>query len=184
MPLMVRSEARPGHGFAFWRIAVWLLLLLAAFGCLQYVLHGTQVWRQLQPLPASDTGDILQLHKILAWDVLYFVGSFALVVICAGAILRQAWARPLLQAACLLLAVGWGLVGGVMLFSQWREFSQAVATTNAQSTLDAASQMALAHVHRAFLIAMAIKAVAIPVLIWLAWHLGRPPVRAQFRKRR
>jgi hypothetical protein len=30
---------------------------------------------------------------------------------------------------------------------------------------------------------LALKAVAIPLLLWLAWQLGRPAVRAQFRRR-
>lgn len=183
MPLMLRSDTRR-DGFALWRIVTWLILLLAAYGCMQYALHATQLWRVLQPLPESNTGDILQLHKMLAWDVLYFVASLALVVICAGAILRQGWARPSLQLASLLLAVGWGLVGGLMLFLQWRDFSQAVALTNAQDSLDTASQIAMAHMHRSFLIAVAIKFVGVPVLLWLAWWLGRPSVRAQFRSRR
>ena len=46
------------------------------------------------------------------------------------------------------------------------------------------SQMAMAHMHRSFLIAVAIKFVGVPVLLWLAWWLGRPSVRAQFRSRR
>lgn len=184
MPLMARAEAGRRDGFSLWRIIVWLMLLLAAYGCLQYLLHAQQVWRTLQPLPASNTGDILELHKMLAWDVVYFIASFALVVICAGAILRQSWARVSLQAASVLLAVGWGLVGGVLLFAHWREFSQEVAMTDAQTSLDTASQMALAHMHRAFLMALAIKAACVPVLLWLAWWLGKPQVRAQFRKLR
>ena len=184
MPLTVRNDTGRREGFAFWRIFVWLILLLAAYGCLQYMAHATQLWNALKPLPASDTGDISQLQKMLAWDVLYFIGAFALVVICAGTILRQAWARAALQVACVLLAVGWGLAGGVMLFSQWREFSQAVAATNAQSSLDTASQLALDHMHRSFLIAMGVKIAGAPVLLWLAWWLGRPHIRSQFRKLR
>ena len=184
MPLMARAEASRRDGFSFWRILVWLMLLLAAYGCLQYLLHAQQVWRTLHPLPASNAEDITQLQKMLAWDVVYFVASFALVVICAGAILRQAWARVSLQAASVLLAVGWGLVGGVLLFAHWREFSQAVALTNAQDALDPASQMALAHMRRSFLMALGIKIACIPVLLWLAWWLGQPQTRAQFRKLR
>ncbi|QNJ99905.1 hypothetical protein [Dyella telluris] len=184
MALVMRSDTARREGFAFWRILVWLILLLAAYGCLQYATHAGQLWRALAPLPATDTGDILQLQKMLAWDVLYFFMAFALVVICAGVILRQAWARSSLQMASVLLAVGWGLVGGIMLFLQWREFSQGVALTNAQASLDAASQMALAHMHRSFLMAMGIKALGVPVLLWLAWRLGQPAVRGQFRSLR
>lgn len=184
MPLMTRVEGRRRDGFSLWRIVAWLMLLLAAYGCLQYLLHAQQLWRALRPLPASQAEDIVQLKKMLAWDVAYFAASFALVVICAGAILRQAWARVSLQLASVLLALSWGLAGGVLLLAQWRAFSQEVAMTDAQSTLDAASQMALAHMHRAFLIALGIKLVCIPVLLWLAWWLGKPQVRAQFRKLR
>jgi hypothetical protein len=184
MPLTVRSETGRREGFAFWRLIVWLILLLAAYGCLQYMTHAQQLWHALKPLPASAEGDILQLQKMLAWDVSYFVVAFALIVICAGAILRQAWARTSLQVASVLLAIGWGLVGGLMMVSQWHDFSQAVAATNAQSSLDTASQLALEHLRRSFLIAMAMKAVGVPVLLWLAWRLGRPQVRAQFRKLR
>lgn len=184
MPLTLKSDAARFNGFALWRIVVWLILLLAAYGCLQYLLHAEQIWGVLGKLPAENTGDIAQLHKMLAWDVGYFVIAFALIVICAGVILRQAWARPALQAAAILLALGWGLAGGLMLLSQWREFSQGVELTNAQAPLDEASTMALAHVRRSFLIALATKAVAMPVLLWLAWCLGRPQVRAGFRKLR
>jgi len=181
MPFAPRNETTRHNGFAFWRIIVWLILLLAAYGCLQYMTHAQQLWHALQPLPASDTGDIAQLQKMLAWDVLYFLAAFALVVICAGVILRQAWARSAMQVACVLLAVGWALIGGVMMFSQWHEFSQGMAMTNAQAPLDTASQMALEHMHRSFLMAMAIKVIAGPVLLWLAWRLGQPAVRSQFR---
>jgi protein-S-isoprenylcysteine O-methyltransferase Ste14 len=184
MPLTIRNEAARHEGFAFWRIVVWLMLLLAAYGCLQYMLHAEQLWRVLQPLPASDSGDIAQLRVMLAWDVGYFVASFAVIVICAGVILRQAWARAALQVACVLLAIGWGLVGGLHLYSQWREFSEAVTTMNAQRALDTASELAYAHSRRAFLMAMGTKVVGTPVLLWLAWSLGRPRVRGQFRKLR
>jgi len=184
MPVMARVDGGRREGLTLWRIVVWLILLLAAYGCLQYLLHARQLWVTLRPLPASNAEDIGQLQKMLAWDVLYFAASFALVVICAGAILRQAWARVSLQVACVLLAVGWGLVGGVLLFAHWREFSQAVALTNAQDSLDQASQMALAHMRRSFLMALGIKLACIPVLLWLAWRLGLPQTRAQFRKLR
>lgn len=182
MPLTVRNSGAPRQGIAFWRIVVWLMLLLAAYGCLQYALHAEQLWRVLQTLPASAAEDIAQLRKMMAWDVSYFVLATAVVVICAATILHQAWARPCLQVACVLLAVAWGLVGGLMLLSHWREFSQAVSLTQLQSPLDQASQMALAHVRRTFLVAMATKVVGTPVLLWLAWWLGRPSVRASFRR--
>lgn len=170
-------------GFAFWRLVTWLLLLLSAYGCLTYFMHAGQVWKVAQTLPAGNPQDLTQLHVMLAWDVGYFVVAFALVVICAGAILRQAWARPSLQVASLLLAVV-AFVGGLTQAASWRSFSQAVKATDAQTSLDTASEMALTHLHRSFLMAMGIRALAIPLLLWLAWSLGRPLVRSQFHARR
>ncbi|WP_109123660.1 hypothetical protein [Dyella sp. C11] len=184
MLLKVRGDKSRTDGFAFWRLVTWLILLLAAYGCLQYALHAARLWETLQPLPASDAEDIQQLHRMLAWDVVYFLGAFALVVICAGAILRQLWSRAALQVAAVLLAVGWGLVGGLTLYSQWHQFSQGMAATNAQSGLDTASQLALDQMHRSVLMALAIKFLCVPVLAWLAWALGRPEVKGQFHGRR
>lgn len=167
--------------FALWRIVVWLILLLSAYGCLQYLLHAQRVWHVLSTLPTSDSGDIAQLHTMLAWDMAYFVPSFALIVICAGVILRQAWARVALQAACVLLALFWGFIGGLHLHSQWHDFAQQVAMTNAAASLDEASRSAFDHQRNIFLITLATKVIGIPVLLWLAWRLGRPQVRAQFR---
>lgn len=179
-----KRDAGRVDGFALWRIVAWLMLLLAAYGCLQYLVHGEQVWGVLKQLPPGNDSDLSQLRKMLAWDVGYFAIAFGVVVICAGAILRQAWARPALQVASILLALGWGVAGGLMLLSQWREFSQGVAMTNAQAPLDPASLQALEHVRRSFVIAMAAKAAAVPVLLWLAWWLGRVPVKAGFHELR
>lgn len=177
----LRSNDAPRAGFAVWRIVVWLILLLAAYGCLQYLLHAQQLRHVMSTLPPSDNDDIAQLRIMFAWDVAYFVPAFALIVICAGAILRQAWSRVALQVACVVLAIGWGFIGGLHLYSQWHDFSQQVAMTNVAASLDEASRLAFDHQRRVFLIAMATKVAGIPVLLWLAWWLGRPQVRAQFR---
>jgi hypothetical protein len=41
----------------------------------------------------------------------------------------------------------------------------------------------IARAQRTWQIGLALKMVAIPVLCWLAWQLGQPLVRAQFRSR-
>jgi hypothetical protein len=41
----------------------------------------------------------------------------------------------------------------------------------------------IARAERTWQVGLALKAVAIPLLLWLAWQLGRPAVRAQFRRR-
>lgn len=180
---LARVNADAARGFALWRIVAWLILLLAAYGCLQYVSHARQLWSALQEHAAINAEGTSALHRMLAWDAGYLVAAFAIVVVCAGAILRQGWARVALQVAAVVLAIGWGLIGGLWLASQWHDFSQAIAITNAQAPLNDAAEAALTHVHRSFLVAMVAKAVAVPVLLWLAWVLGRPAVRAQFRTR-
>lgn len=183
MPLRVQREGERAQGFAFWRILVWLILLLAAFGCLQNAVHAQHLWDALQGGATLDAEATAQLHRMLAWDVGYFSAAFAVVVICAGVILRQGWARPAMQVAAIVLAVAWGLLGGCYALAQWREFSHAFTLTNAQTPLDAASQAAFDHVHRTVMVSLVLRALAVPVLVGLAWWLGRPAARAQFRTR-
>ncbi|MBV8157705.1 MAG: hypothetical protein JO278_08610 [Dyella sp.] len=183
MLLKVRREGAPAEGFALWRIVVWLMLLLAAFGCLQNAVHAQHLWDALQGQATLNADATSQLHRMLAWDVGYFTAAFAVVVVCAGVILRQEWARPTMQVTALILAVTWGLLGGLVALSQWMQFSQEIALTNAQSPLDPAAQQAFDHVRRTVLVSLALRGLAVPVLVWLAWCLARPAIKAQFRKR-
>ena len=177
MPAMPVSAAR---GFALWRVAVWLLLLLAAFGCVQYVSHAELLWGRRASVSPDDSA---ALHAMLAWDAGYFVAAFAVIVLCAGCILRQAWARTPMRVACVLLAL-WALVGGGMMWAQWPQYDHASAEALAQLANDAVMRAAVLHARRVYGITMVLKAVAIPLLLWLAWRLGTPVARAQFRRRR
>jgi hypothetical protein len=176
MPLLVRAEDRvaPGRGLAVWRVVTWLLLLLAAIGGVQYIHHGSAVWQELQRWPADDSsGHVAALHRMLAWDGAYLLAAFVIIVVCAGAILRQGWSRSVLRVVSVLLAL-WALVSGLQLVSAMRTLFPPDATV---------SQMA-ALLPRSYLLALAMKAVAVPVLLWLAWRLGRADVRARFVRRR
>ncbi|RDI98566.1 hypothetical protein DVT68_08530 [Dyella solisilvae] len=173
----------PTEGFAVWRIVVWLLLALAAFGCVQYAVHGHQLWNALQGTAAQNDEARSQLHRMLAWNVGYFVAALAIVVISAGVILRQGWSRPAMQVVAVVLALGWGLAGGLSALSKWQEFSDAITPTIAQSPVGAIAQAMYDQARHTFMINLGLRAVAIPVLLWLAWWLGRPAVRAQFRTR-
>jgi hypothetical protein len=42
----------------------------------------------------------------------------------------------------------------------------------------------IARAQRTWQVGIALKLAAIPALLWLAWQLGRPAVRTQFRSRR
>ena len=172
--LMERVGAR-APGFSLWRIGLWLVLLLAAFGCLQYLLHAQQVWVVLGGDPLIDPANRSALRGLLAWDVAYFVASFALIVGCAGGILRQAWARPALRVALSMLAL-WFMASAAMLYQQWHAWHQL------QSAVDGAADV-LQRDARQVRMALSFKLVAVPLLLWLVWRLGTPAVRAQFRRR-
>lgn len=167
------------RGFAPWRVAVWLLLLLAAFGCVQYVSHAQWLWAQRATVPPADSS---VLRDMLAWDAGYFLAAFALIVLCAGCILRQAWARTPLRVACGLLAL-WALVGAGMMLARWAQFDHASADALAQFGNDALLRGAVLHAQRVYRITLALKAIAVPLLLWMAWRLGTPVARMQFRHR-
>ena len=182
LAMRVDQPAQP-HGLTIWRVLVWMLLLFAALGCLQYVRHAQLVWGQLQALAPAQPDAVTALRGMLAWDIGYLLAAFVLIVICAGCILRQDWARPVLRVASSLLAL-WALVSGGLLLAQWSSFDHASADAIAQLQSDAALQLALLHARRSYQIALVLKAVAVPMLLWLAWRLGLPEVRAQFGSRR
>ena len=182
MPLTVRAGSAPAKGLTLWRIVLWMILVLAALGCLQYIHHAQQVWAQLQALPPGTDG-ISALLGMLAWDLGYLLAAFGLIVLCAGGILRQAWARPALRVAAVLLA-GWAALSGIWLMQQWSDFTHASSDALTGPQTDAALQELLAHARRDYQLALAMKVVAIPILLWLTWRLGQPAVRAQFRTRR
>jgi len=181
MAVMVRAESgSTARGFAAWRVLVWLLLLLAAFGSVQYLSHADLLWAHRAGL-SPDDGAALQ--RMLAWDLGYLLAAFMLIVLCAGCILRQAWAHTPLRVACGVLVL-WALASGGMMLAQWPQFHRASADALAQLGNDATLRNAVVHARRVYRITLGLKAIAIPVLLWLAWRLGTPAVRSQFRHRR
>lgn len=181
--MAIRPGAGTGtarRGFSAWRVATWLLLLLAAFGCVQYTGHAQWLWAIRARVPASEQA---ALHGALAWDAAYFVAAFVLIVLCAGCILRQAWARVPLRLAVALLAL-WALVSGALMASQWLQLERSSAEAVAHLASDDRLRMAILHARRSFRIALALKLVAVPALLWLAWRLGVPTVRGEFHRRR
>jgi hypothetical protein len=156
MPPKVRRDA-PGSSrrIAFWGMAVWLVLLFAALGGMQYLQRG-------------------------AWA--YLAAAFAVIVLCAGCALRQEWARRPMQAAAALLAL-WSLATLCLMVAQWSGFERAREAALAQPQGREIVLAAIEQARRGYLVGMALKAVAVPVLLWLAWQLGLPQVRAQFHGR-
>jgi hypothetical protein len=156
MSRIVRADGSTRRRFAVWGIAPWILLLLAALGCVQYLQHG---------------------------EYIYLAAAVVVVVVCAGCILRQSWARNGLRVVALLLAV-WALVTGVLMLQQWDTFGLARQHALAQPQLSDFALWMIARAQRTWEVGLALKAAAVPLLLWLAWQMGRPAVRAQFRSPR
>jgi hypothetical protein len=156
MPLAVRVEPPSARRFAVWAMGPWILLLIAAMGCLQYLQHAEYV---------------------------YLAAAAVVIVVCAGCILRQSWARSTMRVLAMLLAL-WALVTGVLMLQQWGDFEHARQQALAQPQLGEVALWMIARAQRTYAVGLALKAAAIPLLLWLSWQLGRPSVIAQFRSRR
>ena len=183
MPVAVRAEPLSrGPRFMLWRVLVWLLLFLAAFGCLQYFSHAELLWGQRHAFaPGSEAAQTLR--RMLSWDALYFLAALTLIVLCAGCILRQAWARPVMRVAAAVLALYLLARGGAML-AQWPAFERASSEALGQLHGDAPLRQALQHARNTYLASLVIQLISIPALLWLSWRLGTPAVRMQFHSRK
>lgn len=156
MPFIkVRSEVAGPRRFSMWSLALWVLLLLLAYGGLQYLQHG---------------------------DFPYLAATFVAIIICVGAIMRHEWARSAMRVVALLIAL-YALASGVAILMHWGDLDRMrqAALANPQFADDLS--MMLERTKRVYQIALALKAISIPFLLWLAWVLGRPAVRAQFHRR-
>jgi hypothetical protein len=152
---MALVDGAPGSRFGTWRVATWIVLLLAAFGGVLYLRHG---------------------------DWPYLVGAFVVIVACAGCILRQPWARQALRVVALLLVL-WALATGGLMLAQWGQFATARAHALGQPQSELLL-LVIEQARRSFLLGLVFKALLVPLLLWLAWQLGRPTVRLQFLARR
>jgi hypothetical protein len=154
------SALQPGvdarsRGFAPWALGVWVVLLLAMLGAVQYLRRA---------------------------DFVYLAAAVGILVVCAGCILRQGWARPAMRALCVALVL-WTLVSGGLMLSQWERFELARQHALAQPQLADLALWLIARARRTWQVALGLKALAIPLLLWLTWELGRPAVQTQFKRR-
>ena len=86
----------------------------------------------------------------------------------------DSYARDMALRVAAVLLAAWALASGVLLASAMRALLPA----------DTAVSLMVAQLPHSYLLALGMKAVAVPVLLWLAWRLGRPDVRARFMRRR
>ena len=70
------SGSAHSRSFAWWALGVWVVLLLAMLGAIQYLRRA---------------------------DFVYLAAAVGVLVVCAGCILRQGWARPAMRALCVAL---------------------------------------------------------------------------------
>ncbi|WP_458070331.1 hypothetical protein [Rhodanobacter sp. BL-MT-08] len=186
MPVAVSSDVSTRtRGPMLWRVEVWILLLVSAFGSLQYIKHMQNVWGQLRDNPSLQPADLDALHGMLGWDAAYLLVAFVLIVICAGCIMRQAWARPCMRVAAVLLAV-WLLITGYLQLRDLQALgaNSAAILAQAQQQGTAGAAQMLVRLQRGYQLALVFKAVGLIALLWLAKKLGQPLVRMQFRSRR
>ncbi len=142
--------------FSAWAMGIWMLLLFAALGSLQYLQHG---------------------------EYAYLIAAFVVIVICGACLLRQSWARTAMQAMAVVLAV-WALISGALMVGQWGDFEIARQHALAQPALAEVALWMIARARRTWQVAIVLKAAAVPLLLWLAWRMGRLDVRSQFSARR
>lgn len=154
--LQKRGDAPVAPRFAAWSIGCWIVLLLAALGCVQYLRHGAY---------------------------LYLAGAFVVIVVSAGCILRQAWARQPMRLLSLLLVL-WALGTGGLMLAHWNQFEQARQHALAQPQLAAMLLPLIEQARHDYLLGLVLKALLLPLLLWLAWRLGRNGAIQQFRRRR
>lgn len=150
------TKEPPVRRFSLWMTVIWIVMLFAALGAVQYLAHA---------------------------EYPYLLVSVVVIVACGGCILRLHWARPGMRVVSLLLAV-WALVTAVLMLGQWGDFEVARQHAQRQPQLRELALWMIARAQRTWEVGLALKIGSIPVLLWLAWQLGRPEVRAKFSRSR
>lgn len=164
---------------AAYRIVTWALLLLACFGVMEYVMHG---WQVVHLLTRGNSHRHV-LHVMLAWDVAYLLVAGLTVMLTAGVLMRREWARRGLRVLSAALAV-WSVVMAVGMISRWLDFRHMAKQLMARPDLSEQMHAHLQHLGYTLAIGAGLECLAVPVLVWLWWRLGRPALRAGFRSRR
>ncbi|NID16129.1 hypothetical protein [Luteibacter yeojuensis] len=164
--------------FASWRIVVWLVMLLAAVGFVintyASVVLANAVGAVSAEAIAAGAGD----PRIgMIWSLAYALAAFAVIVVSLGTLRWRDWGRRAMRVVALLLLV-WSAYTALVAFDQWRQLGEVLGQAGLPAQLLAVGQK-----HRTILlVGLALKAVSVPVLGWLAWVLGSLGVRQQFAR--
>lgn len=164
-----------GHGFAPWRVVVWLVMLLSAAGL---VLNGYACVVFVQAIAAMSAEAMAQADPrvALAWSLAYTVAALAIMVTALATLRWREWARQAMRILAVLLAL-WALYTAWVTFDQWRQLGAVLSQAGLPDDLLAVGQRQ----RNVLFIGLCMKAISVPVLAWLAWALGRPAVRDRFR---
>jgi hypothetical protein len=172
-PLKGPGQARP---FAPWRIVVWLVMLLAAVG---FVINAAGILAAVSAIRSISAEAIAagapDPRVFLAWSVGNTLGAFVVMVVALGTLRWREWGRSAMRIAAGVLAV-WAIVTAVIAFHQW----QVIGVELAQGGLEPEQLLRDVKLRSILVVGIVLKAVSVPVLAWLAWTLGRVPVRQQF----
>lgn len=167
----------PERSFFLLRMVIWLVLLLALWGIVQYGSHAWAVLHAQQVRPAATAVVVV----LLAWDVLYLVLAVATVVAAAGCLGWRAGARRWLRALAWGLAV-YALVGAVVLFAKWHGTDPSATELIARSVDPVVARAEVARRLRILLMGTVLKGLAAPLLAWLGWRLGQADTVRRFAR--
>lgn len=161
--------------FFLMRILAWLIIILAAWGILQYCVHAWSVMhlQQLQPV------DTRTYWELLAWDAIYVLAAGLMIAAAAGCLMWRPWARPMLRALAWMLAL-YSLASAVVLFAQWQGTDPTGMDLVAQHMDPAVARGIAMRTRRIMLMGIVFKTVAVPLLAWLGWRLGQADVVRRF----
>ena len=156
-----------------WRIAAWLIVLVAGVGAFFYARDAIGVWLALRDGRTGIGTSAAQAQ--LGWDIAYFIAATLLAALAALVLRGKRRAVLPLRLVCLLVAV-WAATGA---FSMWRALAQvreglAVAMASPDASGDLAN--VVGPILTFMYVSLGLRILIIPVLGWVAWRLGRADV--------
>jgi hypothetical protein len=154
-----------------WRIAAWLIVLVAGVGAFFYARDAIGIALALRDGTTGIGTPAAQAQ--LGWDVAYFIAAAALAAL--AALVLRGKRRAVLPLVCLLVAI-WAATG---VFSMWRALAQvreglAVALASPDASADLAN--AVGPILTYMYMSLGVRILVIPVLGWVAWRLGKADV--------
>ncbi|MET0935141.1 MAG: hypothetical protein ABWX83_04080 [Luteibacter sp.] len=168
--------ARRARPFAFWRIVVWLVMLLAAVGFVINLYGAIIAGHAIAVMtPEAIAAGGPDPRVLMAWSLGYAVAAFAVMSLALGTLRWREWGRRSMRIVAALLAA-WALWTGIVAFQQWQQIGIVLGQQGLPPDLLVAGLKA----RTILLVGIVLKAVSVPVLAWLAWALGSVSVRQQF----